>query len=78
MGKDKRARADNRLTAIALANLVAAIVDTMQNTDLPDSIVHHFLDELDRLNTRMLPPAGAGAFMHFITDVLRGEVVAND
>ncbi len=78
MGKDKRARADNRLTAIALANLVAAIVDTMRNTDLPDDIVRHFIEELDRLNTLMLPPTGAGAFMHFVTDVLRGEVAAND
>ncbi|MEH3105503.1 MAG: hypothetical protein PGN12_16580 [Sphingomonas phyllosphaerae] len=35
---------------VALANLVAVIVDTMRNAQVPNEVVHHFIDELAELN----------------------------
>ncbi len=78
MGKDKRARAENTLTAIALANLTAALVDAMQDAEVPNGIVHGFLDELERLNTLTLGTGAAYSFMTFVTEALRSTVAYND
>lgn len=77
MGKDKRARSDGRITVIALGNLTAAIVDTMQEAGLAPVIVHRFLDRLEAMNEQMLWGRPAD-IMAGLTDVLRRTVPSND
>ena len=77
MVKDRRARAGNYFTTVALANIVAVIVDTMREADVPNDIVHHFIDELERLNALTLHGSPA-EFMAFLTETLRGTVPHND
>ena len=60
---------------IALGNLVASIVDTMREADVPNDIVHGFLDRLDRLNAMTLYGEVA-CVMGDIVDVIRGKSVA--
>lgn len=77
MVKDRRARAGNYFTTVALANVVAVIVDTMREADVPNDKVHHFINELERLNALTLH-GDAAEFMSFLADVLRGSVPVND
>ena len=67
MVKDRKARAEARITVMALANMTAAIVDAMRDAEVPNHVVHTFLDSFDRLNDFALsgPPA-----------VILGEMVA--
>ncbi len=77
MVKDRKARRGNVMTTVALANLVAVLVDTMRQADVPNDTVHHFLSELEQLNKETLY-GGAAEFMSFLTGVLRGAVASND
>lgn len=77
MAKDKKARAANDMTVTALANVVAALVDTMQNAGLPPRITLGFLNELERINEFTIG-GEAGRFLGFLVDVLRSTVPSND
>lgn len=77
MAKDKKARAQNDMTVTALANVVAALIDTMQNTGLPPRLVLGFLDELERMNALTIQGRAAD-FLSFLVDVLRSTVPSND
>lgn len=77
MRKDKKARRANEMTVVALGNLVAVIVDTMRNAQVPNEVVHHFIDELADLNAITLNGEAAD-FMAYIANVLRGSVPVND
>lgn len=77
MGKDKRARAEVHITVMAIANLIAAIVDTMRNADMPPHAVFGFLDELERLNGITLWGA-PGLVLDEIIHVVRRSVPSND
>ncbi|WP_294312794.1 hypothetical protein [uncultured Sphingomonas sp.] len=59
MAKDRKARAEARITVMALANMTAAIVDAMRDAEVPNHVVHTFLDRFDTLNDFALygPPA---------------------
>jgi len=77
MGKDKKARRETRLTVVALANLTAAIVDAMRDAEVPNHVVHTFLDGFERLNDFTLsgPP---GMILSDIVGLLRATVPDND
>lgn len=77
MGKDTKARRGNVLTVMALANLMAAIVDTMREAEVPDDLVHTFLDRLERMNALTLSGTAAHIMSDFV-GVIRGTVPAND
>ncbi|WP_260597836.1 hypothetical protein [Sphingomonas endolithica] len=77
MAKDKHAREQNRLTACALANLLAAIVDAMGDAELPPSVIHRFLSRLDDLNQMQLWGESL-EFMELVVNVLRRSVACND
>jgi hypothetical protein len=77
MAKDKYARHENRVTVMALGNLIAALVDTMRAADVPNDVVHDFLDKLERLNGFTLF-GDAGDVMDEIVDVVRRTVPDND
>ncbi len=65
------------MTVMAIANLIAAIVDTMRNAQMPPEAVHGFLDELDRLNdiTMWGTPL---IVLEEIIEVVRRSVPSND
>ncbi|MBB5728287.1 hypothetical protein [Sphingomonas prati] len=65
------------MTVIAIANLIAVLVDTMRRTDMPNDIIHGFLDGLDRLNGTTLYGA-AGAMLDEVVDIVRVTVPVND
>ena len=73
MGKDKKARQHGQMTALALANLLAAIVDAMDDAAVPPLIFHRFLDRLDDLNQLQLwgDPL---EFMDMVITVMRRTV----
>lgn len=77
MVKDRKARAGNHFTIVALANIVAMLVDTMREADVPNDVVHHFLDGLERMNALTLVGSAAD-FMDFLVVTLRGTVPGND
>lgn len=77
MAKDKRARDEGRVTVMALANLIAAIVDTMREAEVGSDVIHAFLDRLEHLNAITLSGI-AGAIMIDFVEVVRGTVPAND
>jgi len=77
MGKDKQARQEGRITVMALANLIGALVDTMQDEGMPPSTVLGFLDRLDRMNEVTLWGRPA-EIMSGIAQVLRRTVATND
>ncbi|WP_076071757.1 hypothetical protein [Sphingomonas montana] len=65
------------MTVIAIANLIAVLVDTMRRADLPNDVTHGFLDGLERLNGVTLYGA-AGAMLDEIVDIVRASVPVND
>jgi hypothetical protein len=77
MAKDKRARAENHVTVMALANMLASIVDAMRDVGVSNGVIHDFLDRLDRLNAISLSGM-AGAIMHDFVAVVRETVASND
>ncbi len=77
MVKDKRARRNNRITLMALSNMIAALVDAMRFGDVPNDVIRRFLDNLDELNCITLDGA-AYELMDHIVDVLRSTVPSND
>ena len=77
MAKDKFARREGRVTTMALANLIATIVDTMRDADVPNDVVRLFLDKLDRLNAMTLF-GEAGCVLADVVDIVRGTVPDND
>ena len=62
---------------MALGNLIAAVVDTMRDADVPNSVVHAFLDNLDRLNELTLY-GDVSSVMLDITEIVRSTVPDND
>jgi hypothetical protein len=77
MAKDKKARAENHVTVMALANMLAAIVDAMRDGGVPNDIIHGFLDRLTVLNSVSLSGMPAAIIGDFV-DVIRGTVADND
>lgn len=77
MGKDKAARAEGRITVLALANLIGALVDTMQEEGVAPNTVLSFIDRLDRMNEATLWGRPAEV-MSGIAQVLRRTVATND
>lgn len=77
MGKDKQARDRNRMTFFALANLVAALVDAMDETGVDRFTIHTFLDRFDRLNHFGLD-GEPREFMTGIVDAVRRSLACND
>lgn len=77
MTKDKQARRDNRITLMAMANMLAAIVDALREADAPNSVTHAFLDKFDRLNTMTLTGYPAVLMAEFV-DLMRTTVASND
>ena len=77
MAKDKKARNEGRVTVMALANLIAAIVDTMREAEVGSDVIHGFLHRLDHLNAVTLSGI-ADAIMVDLIDVVRSTVPAND
>ena len=77
MAKDKYARHENRVTVMALGNLIAAMVDTMRAADVPNDVVRDFLDKLQRLNGFTLF-GDAGDVVDEIIDIVRESVPDND
>lgn len=77
MAKDRKARAENHVTVMALANMLAAIVDTMREADVENSIVHSFLDRLEHMNAITLSGM-PGAILENLVNIVRGTVPSND
>jgi hypothetical protein len=77
MMKDRKARRDNRLTVLALANMIAAIVDTLVEEGVGNSVAHGFLDRLETLNEQSVH----GPALHILADmidIVRATVPVND
>lgn len=62
---------------MAIANLIAAITDTMRTAEVPGEIVHGFLDRLERMNAVTLWGTPA-ELLGDIVDVVRRTVPGND
>lgn len=77
MVKDRKARNEARLSVIAIANVVAAIVDTMRDGGVPNDITKRFLDGLDALNRSTIWGA-AGSILHDVVTIIRETVPDND
>ncbi len=77
MAKDRKARAETHVTVMALANMLAAIVDAMRDVDVPNDVIHGFLDRLDRLNAISLFGMPAALLKDFV-EIVRGTVPGND
>lgn len=77
MVKDKRARRDNRITLMALANMIASMVDAMRFADVPNDVIRRFLDNLEELNCITLH-GPAYEMMDTIVEVVRSTVASND
>lgn len=61
----------------AVANLTAAIVDAMGESEVPPFIIHRFLDRLNLLHEIQLE-GEAGEFLVGIIEVVRRTVPCND
>lgn len=77
MVKDKKARDRAHNAMIAWANLVASIVLTLRDADVPNVFVHGFLDRLEESNEVMLW-GREGAFAEDLIGVIRKMVPDND
>lgn len=77
MVKDRKARREGEVTVMALANLYAALVDTMRAVGLPHGMIHAFLDELERLNA-ITNSGRLGAILDEMVEVVRATVPSND
>ena len=77
MAKDRKARDEARITVIALANMTAAIVDAMRDANVPNHVVHTFLDCFDDLNSFALHGAPA-IILGDIVEIVRATVAHND
>lgn len=65
------------MTVMALANLLACIVDTMREAGVANDVVHSFLDRLERMNGITLSGM-AGEIMGDFVAIIRGTVPGND
>lgn len=77
MVKDEKARRVGDITLMALANLMGAIVDTMQEADVPNDTIHHFLDRLQEMNELTLWGSPA-KFIDGLIVVIKRTVPDND
>lgn len=77
MAKDRKARNEVRLTVIAIANVIAAIVDTMRDGNVPNDVIHTFLDRLERMNQATMEGV-AGMVLADVVEIIRGTVPDND
>ncbi|NYD88891.1 hypothetical protein HD841_000660 [Sphingomonas melonis] len=62
---------------MALANMTAAIVDAMRDAEVPNHVVHTFLNAFDRLNDIVLDGAPA-TILSEIVQIVRTTVPDND
>ncbi len=65
------------MTVMALANMLAAMVDAMRDVGVSNDIIHGFLDRLDRLNAISLTGMPAALLRDFV-EIVRGTVPGND
>lgn len=65
------------MTAAALANLLAVLVDTMGDAGLPPAVIHRFLNRLDSLNEMQLWGEPL-EFLEMVIGILRRSVASND
>ena len=65
------------MTAAALANLMAVLVDTMGDAGLPPPVILRFLDRLDSLNEMQLWGEPL-EFLEMVVGILRRSVASND
>ncbi len=77
MAKDKRARRENRVTVTAMANILAALIDSMRAAGVSNDVAHGFLDRLDDLNGMTLSGYPAMLMADFVV-VMRCTVASND
>lgn len=77
MAKDRKAREHSKLTSLALANLIAALVDAMCDAEVPPFTIHRFLDRLVHLNDLQLWGEPLG-FLETMIEVVRRTVPSND
>ncbi len=76
-GKDKIARERAHNAMIAWANLVASIVLTLRDTEVPNGHIHSFLDKIEESNEMTLW-GREGAFAEDLISVIRTMVPDND
>lgn len=77
MVKDRKARANNRITVMAIANMLAALVDAMREAQVSNDVIHVFLDSFERMNTLTLTGPAWSILSEFV-DVVRATVPSND
>lgn len=77
MAKDKKARQLGHLTINALGVVLGSIIDTMRMADVPNDVVHHFLDGLENGFQECLY-GEAQTIMLGLLFVLRQNVASND
>lgn len=77
MVKDRKARANNRITVMAIANMLAALVDAMREAQVGNDVIHVFLDSFERMNTLTLTGPAWSILSEFV-DVVRATVPSND
>jgi hypothetical protein len=73
MVKDRKARAEVRITVMALANMTAAIVDAMRDAEVPNHVVQHFRP-IERPDARWT----ASGILGEIVEIVRSTVPDND
>jgi len=77
MTKDRKARAQGRVTVVALANLIAALAHTMRTAEVPPAVTHEFLDRLEDLNQLTLHGMPLTVLAD-VVDIVRRTVPTND
>jgi hypothetical protein len=77
MARDKKAREFGDLTLGAIGIVIGSIVDTMQAADVPNDVIHTFLDRLeDGFEAVLYGPASDAMLM--LVGILRGHLADND
>jgi hypothetical protein len=77
MAKDKKARELGHMTLAAIGIVMGSIVDVMKGADIPNDVVHLYLDRLEEGFETVLW-GDAQAIMYGLVDVLRTNVPSND
>jgi fatty acid desaturase len=77
MAKDRQARRDNRITVMAIANMLASLVDAMRQAEVGHDVIHRFLDSFERMNALTLTGPAWGILSEFV-DIVRTTVPSND
>jgi hypothetical protein len=77
MAKDKKARELGHVTLEAIGVVMGSIVDTMRAADVPNDVIHTYIDKLEEGFAEVLW-GEALAIMFSLVDVLRSGVASND